>query len=601
MGNKFTEFNAGAAAGPVAPPLAPVDPNPGAEARQAGQAIAAFGDKIVAAQKRTRDRDDTINRSISESEFSEAASAEALRIETEEDFTKPELTGKYGAFLQENMQKQLENHTGSPESYARLAQRLNRIRSSMASRVASKVTMAGRARLRDDLNNRIVGIADETAQTGDIADGLARVNEEVEEKSPGLTQNEIIAQKQSGQALVYTRVFNDRLETDDINGARKILTVPGIAEILGSKEHRRMRREVLKIDRAAQKGQVEGEQTLAKMSIISGRPVSSFTPEERNRAAGLVPPQGRKTLQDEVNEFTTVFKRPPNEDELSKMAGTFISDPAVFGKGRTGLALSRMTDDASAFAQGALSPEDENRFRAAVHDYTQKVTAPNPDTGVLETRRATLPPFVAEAFAQRGEQPPSGAPNAKEEVERPLAEDAPVPTNTVFGDADIVTGPGAVTSDIAGRVPIVGDVFRPDQVEQATSRVRLLTRDLVRVLQSNPKFNEGERVSIEKDIDLSPKFMDTKHAFRNRVIGIDDALAIRQNAAENLIKNPITGKAERIQAMREFNAIQRFRIHLGAPPVVKTPEEAKKLPEGTLFRTPQGQLLRNRVVDNEDE
>ena len=52
MGNKFISFNAGAPASPKAPPMAPVDQDPGASARQAGKAIIGFGTEIKERQER---------------------------------------------------------------------------------------------------------------------------------------------------------------------------------------------------------------------------------------------------------------------------------------------------------------------------------------------------------------------------------------------------------------------------------------------------------------------------------------------------------------------------------------------------------------------
>jgi hypothetical protein len=46
LGNKFISFNAGAPASPKAPPMAPVDQDPGASARKAGSAIIAFSEKL---------------------------------------------------------------------------------------------------------------------------------------------------------------------------------------------------------------------------------------------------------------------------------------------------------------------------------------------------------------------------------------------------------------------------------------------------------------------------------------------------------------------------------------------------------------------------
>ena len=124
-----------------------------------------------------------------------------------------------------------------------------------------------------------------------------------------------------------------------------------------------------------------------------------------------------------------------------------------------------------------------------------------------------------------------------------------------------------------------------------------LKRNLVRVLQSSPRFNEGERKAIDAEIDLSPSNFDTEGAYQSRVIAIDEAMAIREKAAAATLSAGVSTLAERRQAIRERNAIGMFRLQLGAPPLMKSADEARKLPPGTVFRTPTGQILTNEEVE----
>jgi hypothetical protein len=112
-------------------------------------------------------------------------------------------------------------------------------------------------------------------------------------------------------------------------------------------------------------------------------------------------------------------------------------------------------------------------------------------------------------------------------------------------------------------------------------------------LQNSPRYAEGEREAIRADIDLDPKFIDTPQAFRERVIAVDKALAIRErNAYENARSDRISLE-ERRHAMNVFNGIVQFRRALGVPPTVKSPDEARRLGPGVEFITPDGRIMRN--------
>ncbi len=570
----------------------------GAGLEFAGKALMDLSEGMMAAKKRVDDRNDTVSRSVARNAYGADLTTSAGELKASGGVLESSALKDFGKNASDKAAEIIANHTGSAESKAKLTVTLNDLRGVAARNLSQVAIQQGNDLLQGQLNVEVDNIVNEAVDTGSVEQAFLAIDTAVAEAAPGMSKDKAIAEARAGKERVITELHKDYINEGFVEDARELLETPGIEQMVTPKALREMRTGIIKVDRENEKGRVKGEQKLEEISAISGIPVDQLTDAQRLRAAKLAPTTGPKTLQTKVDEYTIVVGTPPNQDQINRMAGVFIADGdgAPFGKGLTGLSLARMSNDAVAFAGNLLDDKEEALFMAAVTNYTQPVSFKNPDTGLIETRNPVLPPAVKEALARRGIPLPTAA-SAKAVPEGdPLSESAPPPDETIFGMAPNVTGPVAVASGIAGSTPVLGEFFRPDQIEQATSRVKLLTRNLVRVLQSNPRFNEGERKSIENDIDLSPKFFDTEHAFRNRVIGIDDALDVRQKAALALISAPLTSGPERIQAMREANALIRFRMHLGAPPVL-SPEEAKKLPEGSPFRSKDGRVFINKAVE----
>lgn len=164
-----------------------------------------------------------------------------------------------------------------------------------------------------------------------------------------------------------------------------------------------------------------------------------------------------------------------------------------------------------------------------------------------------------------------------------LAPQATLPQKTLFGLADLLTGPVSTVQAGVARVPGVGGALSNAAVVQARAFMPVLVKDLVRVLQNNPKFAEGERQAIQKDIELESRFFDNATRFRNNLIGLDDALAVRQqNAIEKLQVGQIS-RAETEHTLNVLAALVKFRKAMGVPPIVSE-EEARQLEPGEMFR-----------------
>lgn len=238
---------------------------------------------------------------------------------------------------------------------------------------------------------------------------------------------------------------------------------------------------------------------------------------------------------------------------------------------------------------------------------------PDPITGMRVTEP---PPFLELALAQRGVDAraafdgqstivgvfPTGEDGMGEPAADPLALPAPAAapaqtgeasagTGDFFGRAGDITGPVPAAADMASRIPAVGALVPGQEMARARQEVTLAQRDLVRVLQNNPRFAEGERQAIEREVSIGPRLFDNPEAYRQRLIAIDDSLRRRLEQARTTAQSRQVSQEERAKSMDLVNAIEPFLQQLGVPPLVRTPEEARQLPPGTVFRNPQGQVL----------
>ena len=115
---------------------------------------------------------------------------------------------------------------------------------------------------------------------------------------------------------------------------------------------------------------------------------------------------------------------------------------------------------------------------------------------------------------------------------------------------------------------------------------------LVGLLQQNPRYPEGERTMLKEEMGLEGGIMDNPTAFRTRLLAIDDILALDLKDAVNIMQEDpsTTTKEARQWASKALTRIPSFRARLGIPIRVKTLDEAMKLPPGTQFINPAGEV-----------
>jgi hypothetical protein len=144
--------------------------------------------------------------------------------------------------------------------------------------------------------------------------------------------------------------------------------------------------------------------------------------------------------------------------------------------------------------------------------------------------------------------------------------------------ADLVTGVGPTIQNLGSKIPGVGGDIAPEQ-QRARAFLMNSVNDMVKVLQNSPQYAQAERAAIKKEIDIEPKFFDSKKAFENRVIGIDDFMQGVIAREKSFAKNAPTA-ADRNKLEVNAKEMESFRIILGAPPKINTPEEFNRAPPG---------------------
>lgn len=572
----------------------------GQATQNAGQMLDKVGDELFASQMRITNREDAIERVRDYGQFQKDAQDKLVKLSTEGDMSRQDTVNSYREFVDQRKNEILNGHRGSGESRARLAQKLEEDRISLIGDAAVMSVKAQQDMMSRAVNGGMNALSAKAFQNpADVPRLFQQLDTQLSDIAPGLSPQDEAKFRDAGKAKIAGSAIESFVARGDFDGAERILSMPGVSETIGSDAQTNMRRTILdarlKLRDASMAGIVQANKDRSYLRNMLGR---EPTDAEVNLVAGVTPKEGQSG--------------------------------GMFGSGLTGRVLSIITEGAPLFAQSMLSPQQEQVFQSALTQYLQPTMAPNPDTGVIEYRRPELPPFVAEALRRRGMPVPASARHVNDAQNPPSTLGEPVGTTEhgepiyeapndatamkmmqevnrngqravvrvadaserpkIWDMASKVAGPIAAGADLLSRTPVIGDMKQFPEFTQAQRYVPLLVNDLVKVLQNNPRFSEGERNQIRKEIELEPKAFDTPASFRNRIIGVDDALALREKNAYETARSTEVSLEERRHAMNVFNGIVRFRDALGVPPLARTPEEAKKLGTGATFRDPKGNV-----------
>jgi hypothetical protein len=552
-----------------------------------GEGLTKVSGALEAAGTRIQNRADVISRARDLASVNKEIGNAYAKWQTEDDGTDPNAIERFGVTASEFISNAVKNHAGSADSKAMLEARLEGLRMQYGSQ-ASIFALNQQQELVDQTIAERVGAlaARVAADPRELPAAFASLKADIADMAPALTPGKEAKSLRQGESLIIRTAVQTMIDKGSVAEAKNLLdTTPNIGQILDPNDGIKLRSAIAKYEVEEFRAKNKGNLALRTATQILGYELSE---QQREKLAGV---DLSGTLSGRI---VAIEERigPLNPEQIKRLAKI---DGGDFGSGLMGRSLSIITDDAPSFAAGLLEPNADRRYLAAVNQYTQPVTAPNPDTGVLETRSPTLPQFVVEALQRRGlEVPNSKPPGIMEGAGRTPSQGTTTLTGgkTIFELAGKVTGPVPAAMDALGKVPIVGEFINSPEMTQARNAITASRRDYIKSMQNNPKYAEGERKAIEDETNIDFSIIDTPAAFKNRLIGIDDALAVRESNSLKTAQNKNVPVEERKQALATFNTIQNFRLTLGVPPRVKSVEEVKKLPAGSPFIDPYGVIRR---------
>ena len=527
--------------------------------------------------------------------------------------------------LNQKRQEALSNFTGRPEAKAALERQLdNQLAQYGKSAITAKIK-AGQDQMGRALNQQFDKSSIQVDAAPDIWSFAKDENlAAVEMWKPAMTRDQYESAKRLAYAKPLQAAVRSHLAQGNIEGAEALMKDEAFGKYLTADEAR-----PLIIDSAVEKGKraTEVKRIEAKIAQYRLRLGRELTPDEVSRIRTL-PAKKDMTPADEITELELIQQKPASQDQVDKIFKTYIDDGAKggsFGNSLQGRSLSYVTENSVAYANGHLTPAQARQFEASFNEAYAPKDVLDPVTGQMRRITPSVPGFAQEAMTRgssiyRGGMASGPRPgetvqldingqtmgtgvvdaNGKWAIPAPpessswggenrgAGQPAPAAAAPAGGGASLWEQASNVAGPVAGVQRWIGSGPVPMGIggEQvgAAQQVEMQQRNLVRALQQNPRYAEGERKSIEKDIQISPEAMSNPTAYRLRLVEIGRYIQEELQFQSSILKNPNGSTVQqRQQALQSTSVLNDFYGKLGLPQQVKSIEEAKKLPPGTQF------------------
>ena len=288
--------------------------------------------------------------------------------------------------------------------------------------------------------------------------------------------------------------------------------------------------------------------------------------------------------------------------EIEQFSRASESDePGPFGGSVRGRSLEHMVNLAEGFAAGTLDDQQERVFLTAVTNYRQPERYTDPDTGLLVERRAELPDFVMQALRSRGYSvvdegilPPVGgdpvrlarqpSPEAAQQHNALMQAMPTIPADAlpeakalenatiyeIIASGDVM-GPGARSARFLHQLPLIGGLVPGQEETEAGREVAGISERIVKGLQQNPRFAEGEAARILKNIKgIEPSAFRSTSGALSELIGVDRILARIEAEMQEVVtgRRALVSGETRQHAMDTLQFVRHWRSVL-VPPRVK--------------------------------
>lgn len=601
------------------------------------QATGEMGGVVNDIGMQMKRRQDVIERVQLMTEFDKFAQDALTTLNDTEDISSPATVEKYSAGLREKASEVVKRHGGTGQSRAELqAQIDNQVgqytKSVTATQVKAQQQFIG-TMVDQKANELAISAAFAPDKMGDLfADMDRTIDSMADAMSPGLAAQ----YKEAGRSRIATNAIQQLLVQGQAGTAKKLMESPEVGKYLGADAARKF---AIDITVDQRKNELETQRQDKNVASWSQRMGRNLTPEEVIKVRSM-PEKKDMTVADQIVEYELITGKPAPQsvvDQFYKVDGPG-SGASMFGNSLQGRALSFVTENAVAYANGMLTPEQARIFEASAAEAYKPVMRPNPVTGQLEEVRPTIPNFVTQAMDQGGrayggmtltnrgaagnnplpgqtvqltdstgrvigrsvvgpngtwtiqdQNPQSAAPSG---APAGGVQPSPAGEKTIWEMADDISGPVPAAQNAAGRIPFVGGMLDGGgEVAKNRSYVKTQVSQMVDALSINPRNPVALVEMIRKEIDVDPQIMDDPAAYRKRIEGVNRSLTERLIEETNAGNDPTLPAKTRQDALEVANTIRNFQQKL-MPPQVKNLKELQGLglPPGSKFVDPNGVL-----------
>jgi hypothetical protein len=581
-------------------------------AAQIGGALSEIG----AQMKR---REDVIDRVDKLGTFDTEAIQMLEAIRTTGNIASKDSTNDFYQGLRARADELVESHSGTSTSRAELkAQLYNQVEQYHRSAIGEQIKVQHQM-----IATNVQQKANELALTAtfapsEITNSLAQFDDHLNSIADSMSPQQLTEYRNAGRADIASGAINGFLQRGDLKNARKMLRETQIGTMLPAKEAQKFALTISAEEGKAAAAAAGATRNINNWQSFLGR---ELTAQEASRARSMDPFAKNKSIPEQIVEMELITGQPVNQADIDRLFKRTADEPG-FGNTLKGRALDYVTNNSEAFAAGMMDEPEARRFLAAYNEAYGPTYRKDPDTDEWVQIKPSVPQYLQDALEtgsrRYGGMAPAPASTVASETASasaaPAPSDAPeaAPTqpaapaapaaparageqSSVWQRRQNLVGPVAGTKSAVFGIPGVGpsivDPAEGRQIEADRTFAQNASRDLIRVLQNNPRFAEGERQAIEKEVGITPEFFRSLESFEGKLIGINQSLYEREQEARDTLNSRVSGD-ERKRALDNINAIDQFRRKLGIPPYVSSPQEVfeRGYPPGSEVMGPGGRV-----------
>lgn len=597
------------------------------------QAAGQLGGVVADIGLQMKRREDVIERVQLASEFDKWAQDSLTALNDTGDIGTKATVDQYSNGLREKAAEIVKRHGGGMNSRAELQAQIE----NQAAQYAKSATAAQVKAQQTIIGNTVDQKVNELAISATFApdkmfDTFTELDRTIDMLGDAMSPQLAAQYKEAGRSKIAQNSISRLLTNRNYTTAKAIMENPEVGKYLDPDSSRRFGIEIA-VD--------EGKQ--AEETRRVGREVQNWTtrlkrdltPEEVIKIKSLPQKKSEMTPSDKIVEYELVTGKPAPQSVIDEMFDVEASGGgSMFGNSLQGRALAFVTENAVAYSNGMLPPDQARQYEASLAQAYKPIRYTDPVLNVPVTVQPTVPSFVQQAAEQGSRFYGGGAltssasqgaamPGQRIQYTDPTGrvvgqttvgpdgywtiqdrnappeqtggaaggmQPSPQGEKTIWEMAPDIAGPAPAIKAGVGQIPYVGSmVGGGGETAENRAYVKTQVSRMVDALSINPRNPVALVEMIRKEIDVDPKIMDDPAAYRKRIEGVSRALTERLIEETNAGNDPSLPARTRQDALDVANTIRNFQQKL-MPPQVKNREELNKLglPSGAKFLDPNG-------------